>query len=89
MNALTRLQDKIRELKTQYETIKNQNEDLKNQLAEVASAQNEKQHLLSKLELEAQRCQTLEDAIEELKQELAQKDAEIEKIIAQVEALLA
>ena len=74
MNALVRLQDKIHELKTQYETIKNQNEDLKNQLAEVASAQ---------------KCQNLENVIEELKQELAQKDAEIEKIIAQVEALLA
>jgi len=88
MNALQRLQDKIIELKNKYGSIKKQNEDLKSQLAGVASAQNEQQNLINQLRSEAERCTTLESTIEKLKFELEEKDEEIEKIIAQVEALL-
>jgi len=89
MDALQRLQDKIKELKHEYEAIKKQNEDLKSQLAGVASAQNEQQNIINHLRSEAERAQTLESSIEKLKAELHEKDAEIEKIINQVEALLA
>ena len=88
MNALQRLQEKITELKKEYEATKIQNEDLKSQLAGVASAQNEQQNIINHLRNEAERCSTLESTIEKLKNELREKDAEIEKIISQVEALL-
>jgi len=89
MNALTRLQDKIRELKAEFESVKRQNEDMQTKLIQCASLEDEKQRLNQRIEQETQRAKDLEDTISQLKNELSQKDAEIEKIIAQVEALLA
>ena len=88
MSALQRLQEKITQLKNNYDAIKVQNEDLKSQLAGIASSQNEQQALIAELRTEAERCQTLESTIERLKNELTEKDNEIEKIITQVESLL-
>ena len=88
MSALQRLQEKITQLKNNYEAMKVQNEDLKSQLAGIASSQNEREAMIAELRVEAERCPTLESTIERLKNELAEKDGEIEKIIAQVEALL-
>jgi len=72
MSALQRLQEKITQLKIDYEKIKHENEQLRNELLNVSGSQSEK-----------------EQQIEALRRELDEKDAEIEKIIAQVEALLA
>ena len=72
MSALNRLQEKITQLKIDYEKIKHENEQLRNELLNVSGSQSEK-----------------EQQIEALRRELDEKDAEIEKIIAQVEALLA
>ena len=72
MSALQRLQEKITQLKIDYEKIKHENEQLRNELLNVSGSQNEK-----------------DQQIEALRRELDEKDAEIEKIIAQVESLLA
>ncbi len=72
MSALQRLQEKITQLKIDYEKIKHENEQLRNELLSVSGSQSEK-----------------EQQIEALRRELDEKDAEIEKIIAQVESLLA
>ncbi len=72
MSALQRLQEKITQLKIDYEKIKHENEQLRNELLNVSGSQSEK-----------------EQQIEALRRELDEKDAEIEKIIAQVESLLA
>jgi predicted nucleic acid-binding Zn-ribbon protein len=89
MNALTRLQDKIRELKAEFESVKRQNEDMQAKLIQCASFEDEKQSLNQRIDQEVQKIKSLENTISQLKNELSQKDAEIEKIIAQVEALLA
>jgi len=72
MSALQRLQEKITQLKIDFEKIKHENEQLRNELLNVSGSQSEK-----------------EQQIEALRRELDEKDAEIEKIIAQVESLLA
>ncbi len=89
MSALNRLQEKITQLKTDYESLKQQNEELRNQLTTMSSSQSEQEMLISNLRAEAEKVQSLESTVETLKRELLEKDAEIEKIIAQVEALLA
>ena len=89
MSALNRLQEKITQLKTGYEAIKQQNEELRNQLTTMSSSQSEQEMLINNLRAEAEKVQSLESTVETLKRELMEKDAEIEKIIAQVEALLA
>ena len=89
MSALNRLQEKITQLKTGYEAIKQQNEELRNQLTTMSSSQSEQEMLINNLRAEAEKVQSLESTVETLKRELLEKDAEIEKIIAQVEALLA
>jgi predicted nuclease with TOPRIM domain len=88
MNVLARLNEKIQELKTQYEALQKENSELKSQLAGVESVQNEQQNIIDHLRVEAQRAQTLESAVEKLKEELSQRDEEIEKVITQVEELL-
>ncbi len=72
MSALQRLQEKVTQLKIDFEKIKHENEQLRNELLNVSGSQSEK-----------------EQQIEALRRELDEKDAEIEKIIAQVESLLA
>ncbi len=89
MAALNRLQEKIAQWKKDHESLKAQNANLKSQLAGVAEAQKAKEALLIEVEAKTTQCQTLEATIVTLRQELEEKDAEIEKIIAQVESLLA
>ena len=89
MSALQKLQEKIEEWRADHEALKVQNRDLKSQLAGVASAQKEKESLVVELEGKNSLCITQEATIKALKRELEEKDAEIEKIIAQVETLLA
>ncbi|MCB4748315.1 MAG: hypothetical protein LGB54_06980 [Sulfurovum sp.] len=72
MNALQRLQEKIAQIKIDYEKVKQENVQLKNELLNISGSQNDK-----------------DQQIETLKRELEEKDVEIEKIIAQVETLLA
>jgi len=88
MSALQRLQEKITQLKTDYEAVKAQNAELKSQLTNLSGAQSEQEMLISNLREEAQKAQALESTVSELRRELDEKDAEIEKIIAQVESLL-
>jgi predicted nucleic acid-binding Zn-ribbon protein len=71
MSALQRLQEKITQLKIDFENVKRENEQLRNELMNATGSQSEK-----------------EQQIEALRRELDEKDAEIEKIIAQVESLL-
>lgn len=88
MSALQRLQEKITQLKTGYDAIKAENTELKNQLMNLSSSQSEQEMLINNLREEAQKAQTLEQTVAELRRELEEKDTEIEKIIAQVESLL-
>ncbi len=89
MSALMKLQDKITQWKTDHEALKSENTNLKSQLAGVAGAEQDKEVLTRELETKAHQCQTLESSVNSLQQELREKDEEIEKIIAQVESLLA
>ena len=89
MSALQRLQDKIEQWRRDHEALKAQNSDLRSQLAGVASAQNDQESVIVELRKEVEQCTAQESTIEALKRELEEKDAEIEKIIAQVESLLA
>ena len=89
MSALQRLQEKIEQWRRDHESLKAQNSDLKSQLAGIASAQSEKESLIAELRQQVEQCTAEESTIEALKRELEEKDTEIEKIIAQVETLLA
>ncbi len=89
MSALQKLQEKIEEWKNDHESLKSQNADLKSQLTGVAEAQKENQLLTLEVDARTKQCETLEESVSTLKRELEEKDTEIEKIIAQVENLLA
>ncbi|WP_415407246.1 hypothetical protein ACLHDG_01605 [Sulfurovum sp. CS9] len=89
MSALQKLQEKIEEWRADHEALKVQNRDLKSQLASVASSQNDQESIIAELQNEVEKCTSQEATIEALQRELEEKDAEIEKIIAQVETLLA
>ena len=89
MSALQKLQEKIEQWRADHEALKMQNNDLKSQLAGVASSQNEQESVIAALRGEVEKCTAQEETIEALQRELKEKDAEIEKIIAQVETLLA
>jgi len=89
MSALQKLQEKIEQWKHDHEALKAQNADLKSQLAGVAEAQKANESLNIEVEAKTTQCQTLEGTVATLKRELEEKDSEIEKIIAQVESLLA
>jgi chromosome segregation ATPase len=71
MSALGRLQEKIQELKEQYEALQQENAQLKAQIQHLSSSHG-----------------TQQASIAELRQELQDKDKEVEAIIAKVEALL-
>ena len=88
MSALQRLQEKIEQWKRDHETIKLQNSELKSQLEGVSGMAEAQETLQSELASKAQECTTLEENLASLQKELEEKDAEIEKIITQVEALL-
>ena len=89
MSALQKLQEKIEEWKKDHETLKTQNVNLKSQLAGVAEAQKANESLVINVEAKTKECESLEEKVMTLQCELEEKDAEIEKIIAQVESLLA
>ena len=89
MSALEKLQKKIQQWKREHEALITLNESLKSQLADVAAAQEENEAYKIELEASRKRCTILEEEIASLRRELEEKDAEIEKIIAQVETLLA
>jgi len=76
MTALERLKAKIDEWKSNYETIAKENEELKKQLENCADAG------------DAQEIANLKSQIEQLKDEIAQKDVEIESILENIEELL-
>ena len=76
MTALERLKAKIDEWKSNYETIAKENEELKKQLENCADAG------------DAQEIANLKSQIEQLKDEIAQKDVEIEGILENIEELL-
>ena len=88
MSALQKLQEKIEQWKTNHEALKEQNDDLKSQLAGASGAAEAQEALKVELESKTSQCTTLEESVSSLQAELAEKDEEIEKIIAQVEALL-
>jgi predicted RNase H-like nuclease (RuvC/YqgF family) len=89
MSALQKLQEKIEQWRRDHEALKVQNSDLKSQLASVANAQNDQESVIAELRNKVEKCTAQEETIEALQRELEEKDAEIEKIIAQVETLLA
>jgi len=89
MATLVRLKEKIEQLKKDYKAMKSQNANLKSQIAGIAKAEKSKDYLLTEVEEKTRECKTYEQTIAMLKYELEEKDAEIEKIIAQVESLLA
>ena len=89
MSALQKLQEKIEQWRVDHETLKAQNADLKSQLAGVAEAQKAKESLVIEVDAKTKQCEILEETVSTLKRELEEKDTEIEKIIAQVESLLA
>lgn len=89
MTALQKLQEKIEQWRVDHEALKVQNRDLKSQLAGVASSQNDQEALIVELRAEIDRSVLKDDKVEALQRELTEKDEEIEKIIAQVESLLA
>ena len=89
MSALQKLQEKIEQWRRNHEELKAQNSDLKSQLAGIASTHNDQESVIAELRQQVEQCSGQEATIETLSRELAEKDAEIEKIIAQVETLLA
>jgi len=89
MSALQKLQEKIEQWKRDHEALKAKNVELTSQLATAAGAQEAQEALRTELENKSNLCQNHEETIASLQQELKDKDTEIEKIIAQVEALLA
>ena len=89
MSALLKLQEKIEQWRQDHEDLKKQNANLKSQLAGVAEAQKANESLVIEVEAKAKQCETLEATVARLQAELDEKDTEIEKIIAQVETLLA
>jgi predicted RNase H-like nuclease (RuvC/YqgF family) len=89
MAALQKLQEKIEQWRRDHEELKKQNSDLKSQLAGVAEAQKANESLVIEVEAKGTQCAALEESVATLRRELEEKDTEIEKIIAQVESLLA
>jgi predicted RNase H-like nuclease (RuvC/YqgF family) len=89
MAALQKLQEKIEQWRRDHEELKKQNADLKSQLAGVAEAQKANESLVIEVEAKGTQCAALEESVATLRRELEEKDTEIEKIIAQVESLLA
>jgi len=89
MSALQKLQEKIEQWRQDHEELKRQNTELKSQLSGASEAQRTNETLVVEVEAKAKQCETLESTVQRLQTELDEKDAEIEKIISQVESLLA
>jgi len=88
MSALQKLQQKIQQWKEEHEELKRVNETLKRELEGASETAKVQEGLKAELEASQSRCQNCEEELAALKRELQEKDAEIEKIITQVEALL-
>ena len=89
MTILERLQEKIEQWKKNHEALKEENAELKGQLENVAKTEEGQKALKHELEEKVKECRSLEESIAVLELELEEKDQEIEKIITQVESLLA
>jgi len=82
MSALDQLKEKVEAWKTQIKTLQEENQTLKKEIEAAAGGSQE---------LEKLRATVIEyeETITALRDEIAEKDQEIEEIIAKVEALLA
>jgi len=89
MSALQKLQERIEQWKVNHEALKVENGELKSQLEGASGIAEAQEALKVELEEKTNQCTSLEENVSTLQQELAEKDVEIEKIITQVEALLA
>jgi len=89
MSSLQKLQEKIEQWKENHEALKAQNNDLTSQLEGASGVAKAQEALKLELENKTNQCTTLEENVKVLQRELEEKDEEIEKIITQVEALLA
>jgi len=81
MSALDRLKEKVEVWKTQIDTLEKRNKELEAQLKEAAGSDEVEKLRATLSEYEA--------TITALRNEIQEKDDEIEEIIAKVEALLA
>ena len=89
MATLQQLAEKIAQLKTAFESLKEDNAKMKAQLENATREQADKDQTIAALRQEAERAQSLSEELERVRRELRDKVEEIEKIVAQVEALLA
>lgn len=89
MSTLQKLQEKIEQWRRDHEELKTQNANLKSQLAGATEAQKANESLLIEVEAKDTKLSEIENTVEVLRRELEEKDVEIEKIITQVESLLA
>lgn len=88
MSALKKLQEKIEQWKATHEALKIENSELKSKVGSIVNSNEEELRLTHELREKSEKCVVYESTIATLKQELQEKDVEIEKIIIQVEALL-
>lgn len=89
MSALQRLQEKIEEWRRDHEALKEENRALREQLEAAEAGRREDTALQDAYEACKAQCRELEEEIARLKRELEERDLEIDKIVTQVEALLA
>ena len=82
MSAIEKLKLKIEELKTNFNELHTENKGLKTELESGAGSNEEELNRLKEL------LETKEKQILQLKNEITEKDTEIEAIIAKVETLL-
>jgi predicted RNase H-like nuclease (RuvC/YqgF family) len=82
MSAIEKLKLKIEELKTNFNELHTENRGLKAELESGAGSNEEELNRLKEL------LETKEKQILQLKNEITEKDTEIEAIIAKVETLL-
>jgi predicted RNase H-like nuclease (RuvC/YqgF family) len=82
MSAIEKLKLKIEELKTNFNELHTENRGLKAELESGAGSNEEELNRLKEL------LETKEKQILQLKNEIVEKDTEIEAIIAKVETLL-
>ena len=82
MSAIEKLKLKIEELKTNFNELHTENKGLKTELESGAGSNEEELSRLKEL------LETKEKQILQLKNEIVEKDTEIEAIIAKVETLL-
>ncbi len=88
MSALQKLQKKIEEWKVNYKVLKTENSELKQQVEGIVNSNEDELRLTHELVEKSEKCIVYELTITALKEELKEKDVEIEKIIMQVETLL-